>query len=81
MRDGAAQRKELVSNSRAPPKTAPPRMSPLAFLPCLAALKIIAAIEEPPLMGRILAHLGLPSLSTTALARAPSRSHPSGLSL
>ncbi|MEO6022466.1 MAG: hypothetical protein ABIP64_05000 [Burkholderiales bacterium] len=48
---------------------------------CGGALKIIAAIDEPPLMGRILAHLGLPSLSTTALARAPSRSPPSGLSL
>ena len=41
---------------------------------CGGALKIIAAIEDPPVMVRILAHLGLPT-------RAPSRSLPSGLSL
>ena len=37
---------------------------------CGGAVKIIAAIEDPPVMVRILAHLGLP---TRAPPRAPAR--------
>jgi hypothetical protein len=37
---------------------------------CGGALKIIAAIEEPPVIARILAHLGLP---TRAPPRSPAR--------
>ena len=48
---------------------------------CGGSLKIIAAIIDPSVIVRVLAHLGLPSLSATAHTGAPSRSHPSGLSL
>ena len=37
---------------------------------CGGTLKIIAAIEDPPVIARILAHLGLP---TRAPPRAPAR--------
>ena len=37
---------------------------------CGAALKIIAAIEDPPVIVRILTHLGLP---TRALPRSPAQ--------
>jgi hypothetical protein len=37
---------------------------------CGGALKIIAAIEDPPVIVKILSHLGLP---TRALPRAPAR--------
>ena len=39
---------------------------------CGGALKIIAAIEDPPVIARLLAHLSLP---TRAPPRSPSRSH------
>ena len=37
---------------------------------CGGALKIIAAIEDPPVIARLLAHLGLP---TRAPPRSPAR--------
>jgi hypothetical protein len=42
----------------------------LAFSNCGGALKIIAAIEDPPVIDKILSHLGLP---TRAPPRAPAR--------
>jgi hypothetical protein len=44
-------------------------------------LRIIAAIEDPPVIVRILTHLGLPSRTPASLPRAASRSIPSGLIL
>ncbi len=46
---------------------------------CGGTLKIIAAIEAPPVILRILAHLGLPHSRPAALACAASRSLPSSL--
>ena len=48
---------------------------------CGGALKIIADIEEPPLIARILAHLGLPTRAPTARTGAATRPIPSSLSL
>ena len=50
---------------------APENYRPWSSAPnCGGALKIIAAIEDPPVIARILTHLGLP---TRAPPRAPAR--------
>jgi hypothetical protein len=46
---------------------------------CGGALKIIAAVEEPAVIARILTHLGLPTRSPAALTGAAAGSVPSGL--
>jgi hypothetical protein len=46
---------------------------------CGGALKIIAAIEDPRVIVRILSHLGLPTRPRAARAGAAFRSIPNGL--
>jgi hypothetical protein len=46
---------------------------------CGGSLKIIAAIEDSPVIVRILAHLGLPTRPPTSLPRTAIRSTRSGL--
>ena len=46
---------------------------------CAGALKIIAAIEDPPVIVKILSHLGLPNPRPTALPSSSSRSIPNDL--
>jgi hypothetical protein len=61
------------ATSRLPPvvpKSEKPKNSPEHCPNCGGALKIIAAIEDPPVIVKILSHLGLP---TRAPPRAPAR--------
>jgi len=46
---------------------------------CGGALKIIAAIDDPPVIVKILSHLGLPTCGAAARASASSRSIPDDL--
>jgi hypothetical protein len=77
-----AEQETKTSSGDAPTQSAPARLSWARLLKrvfdldvkhcpnCGGDLKIIAAIEDPPVINKILSHLGLP---TRAPPRAPAR--------